>query len=202
MSETRENILKTLFRKPNATVNELADEVGINAISVRHHLISLQADGLVESEERRHGVGRPRLLYRLTDRGRERYPSRYLSLTNRILRELKKNAAPDTVSRMFTSFGRSIAPDYAPYLGAQSVEDRMKLVADALEAEGFTIEWEDSDEMLVITQAACPYFYIGSENTEICNIDSAFLSEALGAKVEQTECLLNGDSRCVYIIRY
>ena len=71
MSETRENILKTLFRKPNATVNELADEVGINAISVRHHLISLQADGLVESEERRHGVGRPRLLYRLTDRGRE-----------------------------------------------------------------------------------------------------------------------------------
>ena len=34
-------------------INELAEVVGINPISVRHHLNSLQADGLIEAEEER-----------------------------------------------------------------------------------------------------------------------------------------------------
>ncbi len=202
MSETRETILKTLFRKPNATISELAEAVGINAISVRHHLISLQADNLVVAEERRHGVGRPRLVYSLTERGRELYPTRYLALTNRILRELKSNSPPETIQKMFHDFGVSIAPDYTEYHGAPSVEARMKLIGAAMEAEGFEIEWEDKDGQVIITQIACPYFYIGSENNEICAIDSAFISEAFGVKAEQTACLLAGDEMCVYQVNY
>ena len=33
------------------------EELGINAISVRHHLQNLQAEALVAAEEERHGVG-------------------------------------------------------------------------------------------------------------------------------------------------
>ena len=68
MSSTRDRILQTLLRQPRRTINDLAEAVGINPISVRHHLTSLQVEGLVTSEEERHGVGRPRLLYALTRR--------------------------------------------------------------------------------------------------------------------------------------
>jgi len=61
MTSTREKILNTLLTKQRCTNNELANIVGINPISVRHHIDKLEASGLVTSEEERHGVGRPRL---------------------------------------------------------------------------------------------------------------------------------------------
>ncbi len=57
-TNTREKVMRTLLTRPRITINELAENVGINPISVRHHISSLAAEGLVESEEERHGVGR------------------------------------------------------------------------------------------------------------------------------------------------
>ncbi len=59
---TRQRVLKTLLLRHQCTVNELAEAVDINPISVRHHLNKLEAEGLVTSFEERHGVGRPRRL--------------------------------------------------------------------------------------------------------------------------------------------
>jgi predicted ArsR family transcriptional regulator len=57
---TRERVLKTLLTQEQCTINELAKAVDINPISVRHHITKLQSEGLVNSTEERHGVGRPR----------------------------------------------------------------------------------------------------------------------------------------------
>ena len=57
MKSTRDKILNTLLTQRQATIKQLSEVVGINGISVRHHLINLQAEGLVTAEEQRHGVG-------------------------------------------------------------------------------------------------------------------------------------------------
>ena len=44
MKSTRDRILQSLLRKPRSTINELAEAVGINPISVRHHLTNLQME--------------------------------------------------------------------------------------------------------------------------------------------------------------
>ena len=90
MKSTRDKILFTLLKKPQSTISDLAEAVNINSISVRHHLSSLQADSLIVAEEVRHGVGRPRLVYSLTEEGLERFPTRYFRLTNRILNRVRK----------------------------------------------------------------------------------------------------------------
>ena len=46
MKSTRDRILQTLLRQPRRTINELAEAVGINPISVRHHLTNMQVEGL------------------------------------------------------------------------------------------------------------------------------------------------------------
>ncbi len=46
---TRERVLKTLLKNHRCTINELAEAVNINPISVRHHISRLQAEGLVGS---------------------------------------------------------------------------------------------------------------------------------------------------------
>jgi len=89
MKSTRERIIQTLLLNPKSTINDLANAVDINAISVRHHIISLQVEGLVLAQEERHGIGRPRLVYSLTESGAELFPTRYLRLVNQLFTQLK-----------------------------------------------------------------------------------------------------------------
>jgi len=51
MKSTSERILLNLLNRPRSSINEMAGVVGINAISVRHHLTSLEAEDLVSSDE-------------------------------------------------------------------------------------------------------------------------------------------------------
>ena len=99
MKSTRDRILQTLLEHPQSTVIDLANAVNINGISVRHHLSSLLADGLVVAEEVRHGVGRPKQVFSLTENGLERFPTRYLRLTNRLLDQLKRSLPKKPSSR-------------------------------------------------------------------------------------------------------
>ncbi len=69
MQTTRRAVLIALKTRGWATVNDLADEVGIKAISVRHHLNALLADGMVQMEERRQSVGRPLHVFTLSELG-------------------------------------------------------------------------------------------------------------------------------------
>jgi predicted ArsR family transcriptional regulator len=60
----------------------LAKAVEINSISVRHHLTNLLAEGLIQAQKKRHGVGRPRLVYSLTETGVEKFPTIVLEFAN------------------------------------------------------------------------------------------------------------------------
>src|SRR5512139_1503776 len=101
MKSMKDKILQTLLRRPNRTINELAESVGINPISVRHHITNLQVEGLVAADEERHGVGRPRLVYSLTEDGMEKFPTRYLRLTTRLLQQIKDTMPKPMIARLF-----------------------------------------------------------------------------------------------------
>src|SRR5512138_2153437 len=109
MKSTRDRILQTLVSQPRSTITDLAEAVDINAISVRHHLTRLQAEGLIAAEEERHGVGRPRLVYFLTEKGLERFPTRYLRLTNRLLDQIKESLPQNTVRTIFDQMAVDMA---------------------------------------------------------------------------------------------
>src|SRR5512141_2050976 len=142
MKSTRERILHTLVSQPRSTINELADSVGINAISVRHHLTSLEAEGLVTAEEERHGVGRPRLVYFLTEKGLERFPTRYLRLTNRLLDQIKESLPQSTVKTLFTQMASDLADGATQRARYMNTEEKLDLIKDVLGQEGFLVEWD------------------------------------------------------------
>src|SRR5512140_3305140 len=128
MKSTRDRILQTLLRQPRRTINELAEAVGINPISVRHHLTNLQVESLVTADEERHGVGRPRLVYFLTEDGLEKFPTRYLRLTTRILTQMKDKFSQPMVSEMFKELATTMASEHAEELKDLKVEDRLEVM--------------------------------------------------------------------------
>ncbi|MCL4561720.1 MAG: winged helix-turn-helix transcriptional regulator [Chloroflexi bacterium] len=201
MKSTRDRILQTLLSHPRSTILEMAQAVGINAISVRHHLTSLQADGLVTAEEERHGVGRPRLVYFLTEKGLERFPTKYMRLATRLLDELKETLPPQTVSSLFTKMATDLVEGYTGELENLPIEERLDLARQLLAEEGFTVEWEKHGDQYHINEVTCPYYHVGQSHPEVCTVDQTLISTILAIPAEKVKCVLRGDSMCTYVIQ-
>ncbi len=199
---TRQHILETLFQKQQCTIKELAAAIGITPISVRHHLTRLEAEGLVTSSEERHGVGRPRRVYSLTRQGAERFPSRYVDMTIRLLEQVKQSLPAPVVERLFSQMAADLLADQARQIDLESlsVEERLELVRRILNEEGFGVRWEQRENAYHIHETACPYLHVGENHPEVCTIDQTLISLLLQVPVEKIQCRLDGDAQCTYII--
>lgn len=200
MKSTRDRILQTLLRQPRSSINELAEAVGINPISVRHHLTNLQMEGLVDAQEERHGVGRPRLVYVLTEEGMERFPTRYLRLTTRLLAQMKESMSGPMVTKLFSQVAEDLAADYTAQLKGLSMEERLETVKELLAEEGFTVEWEKADDEYRIHEITCPYYQIGQNHPEVCAVDQTLISKMLAVPANKVQCILDGSSHCTYVV--
>jgi len=200
MKSTRDRILQTLLSRPRSTINYLAGVVGINSISVRHHLSSLMAEGLIIGEEERHGVGRPRLVYFLTEKGLERFPTSYLRLTTRLLTELKEALPQSTVNHLFSKMATDLAENYSSRVGSLNIEERLDLIKEVLAGEGFTVEWEKQGSNYHINEIACPYYHVGQSHPEVCTVDQTLISSVLSIPAEKINCVLRGDTHCTYVV--
>ncbi|MEW6718035.1 MAG: ArsR family transcriptional regulator [Chloroflexota bacterium] len=199
---TRERVLETLLKRQSCSINELAEVIGINPISVRHHLIKLEADGLVTSDIERHGVGRPRRQYFLTDAGIERFPTGYLRLTVRLLEQIKETLPPETIHNLFTNMAKQVAKDYTAEIKHEgtALEDRLVLLQDLLTEEGFNIYWERVGDEYHIRGFNCPYYRVGKHHPEVCSVDHALINAVLATQVRKSRCILSGDDYCMYIV--
>ncbi len=202
MAGTRDLVLRTLLAQPKCTVNELADKVGISPISVRHHIASLEAEGLIKSEDERHGVGRPRQVFFLSQSGVEQFPTRYVRLTIRLLESLKETMPETMINKLFTQMAEDLAKDLSDgaELNKLNMKERLNLVKQMLQREGFNIEWEQLEDGYQISEASCPYYYIGHNHPEVCTVDQILISTVLSVPAEKVKCILNGDSICTYLV--
>jgi len=200
MKSTKDRILQTLLRKPRVTINELAEAVGINAISVRHHLTNLTAEGLISADEERHGVGRPRLVYSLTEDGMEKFPTKYLRLTTRLLDQMKDSMPGPVVAKLFSQIAEDMASEYADQMKDLSMEERLDFVKAMLAREGFTVEWEKKGSDYQIHEISCPYYQIGIAHPEVCTVDQTLISKMLALPASKVQCILDGGAHCTYVI--
>jgi len=200
MKSTKDKILQTLLRKPKITINDLAEAVGINPISVRHHLTNLQMEGLIAAEEERHGVGRPRLVYSLTQDGMERFPTKYLRLTTRLLTQMKESMPGPVVAQLFNQIAEDLANEYSSQIQGMSMEERLEFVKEMLAQEGFTVEWEKKGNDYQIHEISCPYYQIGVAHPEVCTVDQTLISKMLALPASKVQCILDGGSHCTYVV--
>ena len=197
---TRDRVLQTLLLREHCTINELAEMVQINPISVRHHISRLEADGLVASDETRHGVGRPLRFYFLTEKGREHFPTRYIRLTMRLLEQLKESVPPIFIKGLFTQMAQEMASSYRSEMTGLPMDQRIELVKQFLMREGFNVEVEKLGDSYHIRESNCPYFQVGQTHPEVCSLDQTLISTLLNIPAQKVQCMLQGDSHCTYIV--
>ena len=201
MKTTREKVLYIIKTNPKSTVMQIAEFVGIDTISIRHHLTKLQAEGLIHSEEERHGVGRPRLVYSLTQVGQETFPTRYFSLSNNLLHEIKNTLSKDKVNQLFQNMAENISRDYLPSTHNITFRERLNLLIEFMEKQGFDLIWDKDNDTYSIKEICCPYHQLGEIHPEICIFDRTIIANFLGIPAEAIEHSKNMHNICTYTFR-
>jgi DeoR family suf operon transcriptional repressor len=202
-NNTRNRVLRSLLLNQKRTVNELAEAVDINPISVRHHVTKLEAEGLILSEEERHGVGRPRLIFSLTPKGMEQFPQRYLQLTLRLLEQLKSSLPEKVLGNIFKEVAEGIAEDLTHDINLEDLDlkERLELLQEVLTAEGFMVDIQEEEGNFYVVEASCPYHHVGEDYPEICVVDQELIAHFVSSTPKRVECILEGDKQCKYLIR-
>ena len=200
MQETRSQILKLIKLQYSITVNELAEALSISSMGVRQHLAVLEKDGLVEFHREKPKRGRPIHLYQLTEKGNDLFPSSYESFALNLLHEMGRLDGCGLINKVLRGRVKSHEESYAKRLEGKSLAEKVKILAEIRDEEGYMAEFSEDDEDYVLVEHNCPIVSIAEEYPHVCETELALFRRSLGQKIDREEHLMNGSHRCSYRI--
>lgn len=197
-------MLRLVRGHKDATVNQIAAALGLTHQAVRRHLDGLRADGMIEARQVRHGVGRPSLVFSVTQRGEESSAHTYLQLLSRLFRHIEKEPAGERrqmLEEMFSGIAHEVAAEHVAEVRGQTLDERVAQVTRALEAEGIADGWTKEGDVYHIHNSECPYLRLAEMSDAPCRSDRQSIELLVGTSVEQTRRIVDGAPACQYIIR-
>lgn len=196
MQKTRRQILDILKRKRTATLDELAREIGLSAVTIRAHLSVLERDDLVTSEEVRGKIGRPHFVYSLAEGAEEYFPAAYHMVADRFLNGFRAVASPDQMGQLVNHVAAQWAAQHMSRLNGKALEDRIDEAVRIRSEEGAMAEWEKLDDGYAIRQHNCPASRIAQSHPEVCAAELEYIRKMLGVPVEREGFAHNGEYEC------
>jgi predicted ArsR family transcriptional regulator len=190
-----------LAARGEATVADIAGDLGMNQANIRRHLEVMRAEGLVDVRVERHAVGRPSYVYRLTERAEE-MNAHYPRLLSRMVRRLA--ALPEgqpLIEQVFAGVAEEVASSYRPLVTGRTVEERVAQTSQALREEGIVDHWRKDDDGYHLMNTTCPYRKAAEASPAPCHADHRAVQLLVGAPVEQVTRMVEGHSVCEYIVR-
>jgi predicted ArsR family transcriptional regulator len=202
MQTTRQEILEILKAEGQATVEDLAQRLGLTPMTIRHHLNVLQAQNLVEAAKVRRSqkVGRPRLVYTLTEAADSIFPQSYGDLARYLVSEVKDSLGEERMRALFQRVASRMAKEAPPPIQGQSFEERLAQVTDFLEDRGFISRWERTDEGYIFTNINCPYRRVTREHEDLCIMDTMLMKQLLGVEPQRLNSLQEGEPACRFLL--
>ncbi|UCD50130.1 MAG: winged helix-turn-helix transcriptional regulator [Phycisphaerales bacterium] len=202
MQVTRQQILDYLRRHGRATVRKLDQHLGLTSTGVRQHLTVLEREGLVEAKEQRGHVGRPALVYRLTEEGDGLYPKKYDELASILLDEVREVAGAQALQTLLRRVAAEFAEPYRTRLEERPLPERVSEATQIIQERGSQVDWIQHGETWLIRQYTCPFPKVARRNSCVCALDVEFVRQLIGADARLSTSLLRDDGACTFRVRH
>lgn len=177
-------------------VSELADAMEVTPTAVRQRLVRLLGQNAIQREATRHGRGRPKHRYWLTDRGMSLTGSNFTDLAVTLWRDIRESSDPQLRRETLRRIARALAAGYAGKIEGKTPEERMHSLAELLAQRRIPVSVERGEQGTILTEHACPYPKLAEQDQGICSVERMMFSELLGNPVELTQCRLEGGTEC------
>jgi DeoR family suf operon transcriptional repressor len=206
-TSTKQDILQHLLKQDRATAQELAEALEISPQATRRHLKDLEAENLIEHESLQMGMGRPQHCYKLSRKGRDRFPHRYSEFTVSFLDTLVETVGEEQVGEVLRKQWERKAQVYRDRLGNGSLRDRVAKLVKLRQDEGYMaevhpVESDTHNEQFLFTEHNCAISEVAESFPTVCGHELEMFAAILpDCTVERTNWLNNGEHRCGYLIR-
>jgi predicted ArsR family transcriptional regulator len=189
-------VLKAIQMRGQASIKEVAADLGVTASAVRLHLAQLQANGVIRTEKVREGVGRPYHVYSVTPEAHNLFCKDYGDLAKLLLAEVAETQGPEALQGVLQRVSDRLAEIYRTQVSGQELADRVRAWASLLDERGVLVKIEKTDAGYVLEEYGCPYHNLAVENRAVCEMERQVMARLLESGVKLTRCVLDGHHGC------
>jgi predicted ArsR family transcriptional regulator len=203
MTATPERLLHELKSRGPQPAATLAAACAITPMGAHKQLRALATQGLVRSEDRIEGAGRPKRIWSLSAAGHARFPDRHGELAVQLIRNAAEVLGEDALDRLIAARERQAEAHYLSQLaGARTLGARVRRLAALRAAEGYMARAEPQGRAWLLIEDHCPICAAAAACQGFCRSELALFRRCLGdeVEVERIEHLIAGARRCVYRI--
>ncbi len=201
LKQSRSAIIDLLKVNGAMSVEQLAQTLEVSKVCVRRHLGLLESDGLVAFEEERHERGRPRFIYRLTEKARCLFPQIYDEFAKEVLAQLERHFGEEALRRVLRSRADDLIGELKKRLSGQDFEERVRSLTRAINAKGYLADARRTkDGGYRLRQRNCPTESVAVAYPQICDEELRVYREALGCEVVRECRIADGETQCEFRI--
>lgn len=205
MSKPRVRLLELLKRNGATTIDNLVEMIGLSKTATRAHLIKLETAGLIERvSAMSSSVGRPPLTYTITRDGGRVFPSDDVALLTDLLMYIG-DRNEELVSGFFQQLWddrRSEFDAEIAYSQADHLDGRQLTLTRLLERTRFMpeVRQEQTDDgvEVIVRECNCPFPAAVRASRIPCEMEMAFLEDALGGKCVAADLANTRDEVCTF----
>lgn len=208
---TKQDILQHLLKQDQKTAQELAEALEISPQAIRRHLKDLETEELIEHQAVQTGMGRPQHVYRLSRKGRDRFPNRYEEFAVSLLDTLAQTVGHDQVSSILRKQWERKAMEYRSKVGTGSLQDRVAKLVELRKSEGYMAECypiesqhlhNGTEPQFMMTEHNCAISNVAETFPSVCGHELEMFAAVLpDCIVERTHWVINGEHKCGYLIK-
>jgi len=199
---TAQSLLTVLKRHPDASLSEVAAALGVSKVAALSHLTRLESEGIVERSYRAGRVGRPRVLFRLTERGTTLFPQAYTEMSLCALEFIERRLGRPAVGELLSQRAGEVADRNWSRLSSGSLPARVGELAKIRTEGGYMAEVTGRRRGSVeLLEHNCPILALAKRYPEACETERRLFASMLKADVNVSHRVVAGDPVCRFLIR-
>ncbi len=195
--QTKDKIIMLLKKTGGLTAEELSKRVGITPMGVRQHLITLERKNIISYEARKHGIGRPVFVYRLTDSADDIFQKGYSRFALDLLSDLESMDGRPKLNALFKKHKERLVRERARLLAPYDFHGKITVLSNLLEEDGYLVELNDDERNYGLSLYNCPLSRVSSLYPEVCNQELEQISELLARPAVMVKATSFGDPFCL-----
>ena len=196
----RLEILNTLKRTRGMSVNELVEKMKMSYMGIKQHCLTLERDGYLDTWRRPQKMGRPEMVYRLTKRTHDLFPSDSNELTLELLSSAKEIYGPNAPEKLLFNIYERKTKVLKEKVRGENVAERAKWLAKQRDAEGYmseftTVEKEGGPQIL---ECHSPIMNLLEQYPIVGRLEQDMFEAVLGTPVRREETRNSGQYECAF----
>lgn len=195
---TKARLLAALKVRGQASIAELARDLGVTRTAVHGHLRDLLRQDLVRLRSvARQGRGRPGHLYELSSAGEDSFPKDYLGLCCEIFGQIRDVCGRQGLYRLLVRRNYQLARRWRAELRRDPPQSRLAGLVARLSQAGFAAQGSEDGTWLRLGH--CPYSAVARRFPELCAAELRLHEAVLGVKVYRDgPRIVDGNRACCY----